>query len=674
MGKKSSKTKAAPEKVAPPPRKTRWWLWPALIAVCVLVFYWVPMTSPSASIQWDAADLHYPLQKYFSDRVRSGELPFWTPHLLSGYPFLAYPEVGAWYVPNWPFFVAGITPRSIQFELVLHAFLACLGTWLFLSRLTSNRPAAMFGALAYGLSGFFAGHSSHTGIFSAAAGLPWLLLAFRWAMDFARPLRYAAVGGVIGGLMILAGHFQTSMYSYLALGLYALSEIYHSPRRWLRATLVVAGMLVLGVAIAAIEVLPALELTQQSIRAGNDFSNSKEGALPAKAFLTLVAPNSLGAISGGYTGPQDITQYYFYAGLLVLPLALAGLRNSRVRVGALALIVPSVWYMLGPAAGLYRLSAFVPGLYKVRAPVHGWFVAAFGLAVLAGAGFDWVGQRWRIPYFAPLAILILFADVWYWNSWVNPLAYARASFDNLYGSGEDFVRRSIVPGQAPLSRLDAPRGLTALGPLDHPLDAGLEATYGYLALDLAAYDDYTGAMRRNARLRDGLNVGRILSVERQRVEPNPSVLPRAYFPKTVADVGTAEGSRRVLDTLDPALGSVVLAPHATIQQDGAADASVTSYDEQSYRIRYRAASPSLLRLSVPWFPGWRAASAGQSYPVVRVDHALMGVIVPAGEREVEVRFHSTYLGAGLAITSLGLLFALSAATWPAWARRRATAV
>lgn len=177
-------------------------------------------------------------------------------------------------------------------------------------------------------------------------------------------------------------------------------------------------------------------------------------------------------------------------------------------------------------------------------------------------------------------------------------------------------------------------------------------------------------MRRNARLRDGLNVGRILSVERQRVEPNPSVLPRAYFPKTVADAGTADESRRALETLDPALGSVVLAPHAAIRQDGAAEASVTSYDEQSYRIRYRAASPSLLRLSLPWFPGWRASSAGQSYPVVRVDHALTGVIVPAGEREVEVRFHSTYFGTGLAITSLGLLFALGFAAWSPWSPRR----
>lgn len=674
MGKKTSKNRSFAEKAAPAgkpaPRKSRFWVWPALIALVVILFYWVPLTSPAASIQWDAADMHYPLQKYFSDGLRAGHLPFWTPYIFSGYPILAYPEVGAWYLPQWPFFLIGVTPRAIQLELVLHAFLACLGTWLFITRVTANRAAALFGAFAYGLSGFFAGHSSHVGMFSTAAGLPWLLLAFRCAMDSSGPLRYAAMGGVAGGLMILAGHLQAAMYSYLAVGLSALAELYRTPRRWLRISSVVAGMLVLGIAVAAIQVMPGLELAQQSARAHGDFSNSTQGVLEPRALATLVAPNYFGAVSGGYTGPDDATQYYFYAGLLLLPFAAAGLRDARTRLGALALIVPSVWYMLGPAAGLYRLSAFVPGLNKVRAPIHGWFVVAFGLAVLAASGFDWASRRWRIPYFAPVVIAILFADVWYWNSWSNQLAYAHASFDRLYGSAQDFVERQVVPSQPPLSRFDAPRRLQALGPLDSPLDLGLETTYGYVALELTAYNDYTEAMKGNAKLRDGLNVSRVLSIERQRVEPNPSVLARAYFPKEIADVRSMDESRRALLTLDTAMRSVALAPHAPIQQDPAAVATIVSHDERSYRIRCRAASSSLLRLSIPWFPGWRASSAGRDCPVVRVDHALMGVIVPAGEREVEVRFYSNYFSLGLAITAAGIFFALVAIAWPIWLRFR----
>jgi len=143
--------------------------WPLLLAALILVFYWTPLTSPEASIQWDAVDTHYSPQKYFADRARQGALPFWTPYLFSGFPFLADPQVGAFYPLNWPFFLLGITPRAVQWELALHAGLACAGAFLLLRRLIENRIAALLGACAYGLSGFFAGHSSHVGIFQGAS-------------------------------------------------------------------------------------------------------------------------------------------------------------------------------------------------------------------------------------------------------------------------------------------------------------------------------------------------------------------------------------------------------------------------------------------------------------------------------------------------------------------------
>ena len=612
------------------------------------------MTSPSASIHWDAADMHYPLQKYFSDRLLSGELPFWTPYLFSGYPILANPEVGAWYPPHWPFFLTGIAPRSIQFELALNAFLACLGAYFLISRHVASRAAAVLGALAYGLSGFFAGHSSHVGLFSAAAGFPWLLLAYRRAADSAA-LRYTALDGMAGGAIILAGYTQTAAYGFLGLGLYALADLARDGRRWLRTAAIVGGMLAGALACAAIQILPGLELVGHSIRAASNYSTSTEGTLHAPALMTLIAPDWLGALSGNYKGPPDITQYYFYAGLLLLPLAALGVVKTRARLPGLLLIVPPAWYMLGPAGGFYRLVALAPGLNKFRAPIQGWFLVAFGLALLAAAGGNWLFARWRIPYLGIAVAAIFFADVWYWNSIDNPLACARASFEELYGAHEEVGRAKVAASQPPLTRFEGPRYLAALGPQDHPLDLKLEATYGYFALEPAVYDEYTDALQRNSKLRDGLNVSRFLNMTTGNLDSNPSVLPRAYFPKAVVDVSSLAESRQALEELDPAAQSVVLLPHSPIRQDAAATASVISYDEQSYRIRYHAASPSLLKLSVTWYPGWRATLGDGELPVVRVDHALMGAVVPAGDGKVEFRFHSNYFAAGLAITLVAAL-------------------
>ena len=620
---------------------------PAAIAACVIVFYWVPMTSPSASIHGDAADLHYPMQKYLSDRFSPRQFPFWTPYLLSGYPLAANPEVGAWYPPNWPFLLTGITPRSIQLELALNALLACLGAYLLISSHVENRIAAILGAFAYGLSGFFAGHASQVSLFAAAAMFPWLLVAYRRAIDVG-PVRYMAFGGLVGAALILAGSGEAAVYSFLGLGLYAFAEWWRERQGWLDKVVTIGFMLAGALACAAIQLLPARELAGESSRAA-DSSTIAGGFLHPGSLMTLVAPNWLGAISGGIQGPSGAAQFYFYAGLLVLPLALIGAVKSGARLAGLFLIVPPVWYMLGPAGGLYYLGRLAPVLHKFHAPVEGWFLAALGLALLAAAGSEWIFARWRFPFLPVLMAGLLFVDVWYWNSLRNPLAYAHASFDELYGSNEEAGRGEAFE-QPQLTRFHAPGNRVSMGPKLHPLDLKLEATYGASLLDPGPYRDYLDAMERNLKLRDGLNVGRFLNVATGRIDENASVLARAYFPKAVVDVRSLAESRQALETLDPAVKSIVLWPHAPIRQDPDAAALRISYGEQWYRVHYHAVSPSLLKLSVAWYPGWHADLDGQPLPILRVDHALMGVIVPAGDNEVAFNFRSNRFGTGLAIS------------------------
>jgi hypothetical protein len=153
-----------------------------------------------------------------------------------------------------------------------------------------------------------------------------------------------------------------------------------------------------------------------------------------------------------------------------------------------------------------------------------------------------------------------------------------------------------------------------------------------------------------------------MSADSTAVVANSSVLPRVYFPKAIVDAGNRAECIRVLESMDPHLQSVALAPHSAIRQDAATTATVLSYDEDSYRIRYHAGSPSLLRLSVPYFPGWRATMDGKGLPIVHVDLALMGVVVPAGEGELRFFFRSDTFGTGAAITlaALTLCFLLMA--------------
>ena len=629
----------------------------------MLAAYAVPLTSRQASIQWDAVDVHYSAQKYYAQRVFSGELPQWTPYIFSGFPFLADPQTGAWYPGNWPFLILGAGPKALEGELALHALLAAAGAYLLLRRWVRGSAAAT-GALCFALSGFFAGHSSHIGIFESATLFPWLLYALFLAVE-GRFWSGSLLGTAVGGGLLLAGHFQTALYAFSGMALVAVAQMTRR-RNAARPALGFLAITAVGaVLLSAVQTLPGFELTARSIRAGANYSSSTEGSLNAGALTTLILPDELGAVSGPYRGPGDVTQYYFYAGILLVPLALLGLRNASIRVHGLSLIIPALLYMAGPSLGVFRLIAWLPGFRSIRAPVHAWFLAAMALALLAAAGAEWLSARWR---WAGAVLFVVFAfDLCNTNLWSNPLAYAHTSFESLYGAGLDQARK-VQALVTPLTRFDAPDKVIALGPLNHPLDLRLEATYGYNPLMLSSYAEFRDAAARNPKLRDSLSVSRILDMSTGDLKENRSLLPRAYFPKELASVPGKAAARLALEILDPPRQAVLTGPLPALTQDPRATATVQAKGEQTYEVSYKSATPGVIRLGIPYFPGWRATVDDVACRLLQADYAMTAVVVPAGEKQLKLSFHSTYLGLGAGLSGLGIA-ALAGLATMAWKQR-----
>src|SRR5450631_2285047 len=230
------------------------YLWLAF-AVATVLFYFVPLFSSTASIHWDLADVTYPAQKYFEQSVHEGKLPHWSPFLYSGTPFLSDPKVGAWYPLHWPFFLIGITPRALVWELALHAFLALGGTFLLARRLLGSASAALSAALFYAWSGYFAGRSSELAKFEAAALLPWLLWAALVAIESGSP-KFVALSGLAGGFIALAGDFPSTVFSTIALVAF-IAAIHGS---WKRSIAVLLVAIVCAGLISAIVMLPDFQL------------------------------------------------------------------------------------------------------------------------------------------------------------------------------------------------------------------------------------------------------------------------------------------------------------------------------------------------------------------------------------------------------------------------------
>ena len=155
----------------------------------------------------------------------------------------------------------------------------------------------------------------------------------------------------------------------------------------------------------------------------------------------------------------------------------------------------------------------------------------------------------------------------------------------------------------------------------------------------------------------------MVNVEHDRLDALAGTLPLAMFPAKIIGVPGPGESAAALKTLDPLTTAIVEGEPAGFAADPSGEVVSISSGRQSYTIRYKAAADGLLRLSVPYYPGWEAKAAdGTAFPVFAVDHALTGVAVPRGEHEVVVSFRSRFFRTGVLIslaTLLGACFAVA---------------
>ena len=145
------------------------------------------------------------------------------------------------------------------------------------------------------------------------------------------------------------------------------------------------------------------------------------------------------------------------------------------------------------------------------------------------------------------------------------------------------------------------------------------------------------------------------------IQPNLSTLPFAFFPRAVAPAPDAADALSSLASLDPADRSIVSGPPPDVSLDPSASATVLEdgRGDDHLTLRYRTTSPGLLRVAIAAYPGWHAALNGVELPILTVDRALLGVVVPAGSGELRLWYAPRYFWPAAAISALSLATTLA---------------
>src|SRR5262249_40854378 len=149
--------------------------------------------------------------------------------------------------------------------------------------------------------------------------------------------------------------------------------------------------------------------------------------------------------------------------------------------------------------------------------------------LLGGAGIAFVETRIG-PRLSVALIAVIFVDVLTVNQLLDPLAYARGTFEELYGSTLVAFDKQLEGDQ----RLYGPP-LTAVGYRNYALQSRVETTYGYNPLELQGYAEYADAAETNPQLVAGFAAPYRVT-DGAQVQPSPGALPLAFFATRVVSI------------------------------------------------------------------------------------------------------------------------------------------
>ncbi len=352
----------------------------------VALVYW-PILQDRVLAGRDIFRLFIPDAAFLAECLSLREWPLWNPYQRLGQPFAATLYSQAFYPPRVLLVLLTDPAMAITLEQVLHALVAALGTYA-LGRTLRLSPVASFAAGAlFGFGETLTHLAIQQNVVDSAAWTGFLLAAAtRLARRPTGP--NAAAIALTFGLSLLAGSPETALWQLLLVAAICFTE--RRGRASLKAAWIAASAGALGLGVAAVQVLPALELTRHSIRVV-ELAGRFEWSMPWVGLAALGWPNA-DRPRESYWGSEQNFVPSLFVGSLAVALAVAAITllvRRRRRCwpyvgGAVLFALLALGAHFPPATWLLRL----PPFSLFRYPSKYIIGCVFCLCVLAGLGLD----------------------------------------------------------------------------------------------------------------------------------------------------------------------------------------------------------------------------------------------------------------------------------------------
>lgn len=660
--------------------------------VLSIIFFW-PFIKGDAGFVWDTKVFGFGNLHMVTKFLSKGEFLLWNPFNFSGYPFAGNIEVGLFYPINWAwaFLFGGITFEKLSLYFVLHYWIGAFFAYLLCFKLTKNTLASFIGGIVYAYSGYALGHISHMGQDIMYMWVPIVFLAFIIALEKHKWF-YTLLAGASFGFAILIGHYNTSVYVLLGLFVFTIYKLANKNQTNKERKKIAVHSLtatIFALFVSAILVFPVAQLAFQSNRSQLIYEQQSEGwSLNVKDLIGFVNPNHNHVLDenplDNFNGSVDITQDYFYIGLIPLLFILIALFSKWkykwffITFGTLCLFAAFGKYT--PVN--YILFKVFPGFSKARMAVQIMGMVYLSAAVMSAIGAKFLFTKKfniknsKIPlqiFFLVLSFLVV-SDIF-------SHGYNKRFYSELNPQGQSQETAKVVEEIKSAQNTDLFRISDEKDFLRDKYSwesYDIESIWGTSGIRIKKYDnlfkrlDQTNWQPINNNLYDFLNVKYVITTrslpsedfekKENSVYINTQFLPRAYFVKNYKVVEDEEALNIITNGEIDFANEVLLNKEPTYLGEYEENSNLNNIEivekTPSYlKIKTALNEQSILVTSEVDYNGWNLYVDGKKQNYLTANYTFRAVALNPGEHIVEFKYQPTsiYIGAFVSFLSICLL-------------------
>jgi len=343
----------------------------------------VPIKNPLPS---DIPSLLYPWRLLVIEAYQNHQWPLWNPGYFLGMPLMANFQSAAFSLSNL-FFLFFKPILAWSWGVVAQSFFSLLFMYLYLRLKRLAKIPSLLGAVIYSFSGFAVVWHQYNVHGWTMLFLP-LILYLTEQYFASKKAFWGFLLSLSAAFQIFSGYLPLVIFTWLVVGLFLLWKKQIFQKHFFFWLLFV----VLGFGLAAIQLLPGIELIGLSIRKIDPLVEASQASYLSLAHLiTLIIPNFFGnPATLNYWGQAFYDNYAFWVGAIPLALAFLALGRRKKSKEVIfwwgIILLGFVLAVKNPLGIFMNKLLFLEGGVAARA----LFLTNLAFSVLAAIGLDYL--------------------------------------------------------------------------------------------------------------------------------------------------------------------------------------------------------------------------------------------------------------------------------------------